>query len=79
MRNTNRKIANLFIGLAGMVALGATVGGTVATAEQTPAGVMHLADEDMHWVVTPPVPPVPVVNDLDDPEPITPPGDDMHW
>lgn len=78
MRKTNRKIANLFIGLAGMVALGATVGGTVATAEQTPAGVTYLADEDMHWVVTP-VLPTPGVNDLDDPEPFTPPGDDMHW
>ena len=79
MRNTNRKIATMFIGLAGMVgvvALGATVGWTSAT----PASVTHLAD--MHWGLDPVLPdPGPgQIQAIESSAPLlSGENDDMHW
>ena len=84
MGNTNRKIATIVIGLAGVVAAGATGAWTGAAPGQSPAGVVHLADgdtdDDMHWTPTPGRLPDQVPDDVEDLLPTIPrPDDDMHW
>jgi hypothetical protein len=83
MRNANKKIVTIVIGLAGLVATGEAVAWTSTTPGQTPARVTHLAgeEEDMHWITDPGVLPVPVAPIVDDLVPVIPPesGDDMHW